>query len=181
MVPKITDFGIAQQDNGTRLTRDGSRLGTPEYMAPEQIKAGTTSVSSDIYACGIMMFEMLTGQVPFTGTDYEIQHGHVERDVDLTALPAQTPEWMKTLIITATAKDPAQRYADAEAFRTAIDAEIRLEATSTAPASIADHPSQSGIGSLPSRAPSSSRSTGHDSPLPPGRGPEGPGAAQRPS
>ena len=98
LVPKLTDLGIAHNQDGTRLTRDGSRLGTPEYMAPEQIKSGTTGVASDIYACGVMLFEMLSGVVPFAGTDYEIQHGHVAGTPDFGKLPTDTPMWLRNIV-----------------------------------------------------------------------------------
>ena len=71
-VPKIADLGVAHNVEGTRLTGNDSRLGTPEYMAPEQIKSGATSEASDIYSCGVLMYELLTGTVPFSGSDYEI-------------------------------------------------------------------------------------------------------------
>jgi serine/threonine protein kinase len=61
----ITDFGLALSDEQTRLTRTDELVGTPEYMAPEQADPGPLTPAADIYALGLIMYEMLTGQRPF--------------------------------------------------------------------------------------------------------------------
>ena len=120
MLPKVTDLGIAHDEEGTRLTRDGSRLGTPEYMAPEQIKGLAVDARCDLYAAGIMLYEMLTGAVPFAGTDYDIMDGHMKQSPDLARLPSDVPEWLKNALMRSLAKSPDERFDDYRAFRAAL-------------------------------------------------------------
>jgi len=77
---KIMDFGIAKALGGERLgtTKTGMTVGTPEYMSPEQILGKNVDARSDIYSVGMMLFEILTGKLPFehTSSEYEIQKFH---------------------------------------------------------------------------------------------------------
>jgi serine/threonine-protein kinase len=122
---KLTDFGIARAEVEagamTRLTSLGTQgPGTPVYMAPERIDPqtfGDVCPASDLYAVGIILFEMLTGQPPFTGTMTEIFSGHL---VQQPALPASLPIRLHAVLHTALAKQPAERYQDAEDFLAAL-------------------------------------------------------------
>ena len=69
VVLKLTDFGIARLSHGPALTRQASLLGTPEYMAPEVANSGPATPAADLYAIGIVLYEMLAGRTPFAGED----------------------------------------------------------------------------------------------------------------
>jgi len=121
---KLTDFGIAraeiEPDAMTRLTSLGVQgPGTPVYMAPERIDPqifGDVCPASDLYAVGIILFELLAGQPPFTGTMTEIFSGHLVQQPALTVLPPHLPERLHAVLRTALAKQPADRYQDADRF-----------------------------------------------------------------
>ena len=119
-LPKITDLGIAHDQEGTRLTRDGSQLGTLEYMAPELFESHAPSIQSDLYACGVMLYELLVGDVPFSGTQAFGMKGHCFDPPDFSRLPADVPAHLRSALETALAKDPAERFADCNAFRAAL-------------------------------------------------------------
>jgi eukaryotic-like serine/threonine-protein kinase len=125
---KLTDFGIAwaevDADTITRLTSLGTQgPGTPVYMAPERIDPqtfGEVSPASDLYAVGIILFELLTGQPPFTGTMTEIFSGHLVQQPALKALPPTIPIWLHAVLHTALAKQPTERFQNAACFLTAL-------------------------------------------------------------
>ncbi len=125
---KLTDFGIARAEVEagamTRLTSLGTQgPGTPVYMAPERIDPqtfGDVCPASDLYAVGIILYELLTGQPPFTGTMTEIFSGHLVQQPVLTALPASLPIRLHAVLHTALAKQPAERYQEAEDFLAAL-------------------------------------------------------------
>ena len=125
---KLTDFGIAwteiEPDAMTRLTMLGTQgPGTPLYMAPERIDPqtfGEVCPASDLYAVGIILFELLTGQPPFTGSMTEIFSGHLVQQPALDTLPSDVPGLLQTILRTALAKQPAERYQDAERFLAAL-------------------------------------------------------------
>jgi serine/threonine protein kinase len=77
---KVMDFGIAKVLRAARITKDGVLIGTPAYMSPEQILGHEIDLRSDIYSLGVLLYEMLTGRLPFAGrSEYEIMKSHVER------------------------------------------------------------------------------------------------------
>ena len=125
---KLTDFGIAwaeiESDTMTRLTSLGTQgPGTPVYMAPERIDPqtfGEVCPASDLYAVGIILYELLTGQPPFTGTMTEIFSGHLVQQPALKALPHTIPAHLHVVLRTALAKQPTERYQDAECFIAAL-------------------------------------------------------------
>ncbi len=109
---KLMDFGIAKSE-GIALTRAGFTLGTPYYMAPEQVLGQTVTPQADVYAFGILLFEVLTGLKPITGESVEkIFNQILYQPIDLEPLkPPKFPEAIGSLIERCTAKQPAQRPA----------------------------------------------------------------------
>lgn len=124
---KVFDFGIAKlRDDftGVTLTRRGAVVGTPDYMAPEQCRGKTVDTRTDLYAVGVIAFEMLTGRVPFTGRrPTEIMQAHVYQE----APPMQdlndnldAPQGAEAIVRRAMAKDPSERFQTAREFAQAI-------------------------------------------------------------
>lgn len=117
---KLMDFGIARlRDSaaGTRLTRSGMIMGTPAYMAPEQIEGGDVSERTDIYAFGIVLYEMLTGRVPFTATTpgaILIKHLN-EPPVPLRKVRKEIPPSVEGIVSQALQKIPEKRLRSMEA------------------------------------------------------------------
>lgn len=117
---KLIDFGIASKDGAKRLTYAGftQALGTPDYISPEQVKGKRGSARSDIYAIGIMLYEMITGRTPFCGpsplavmNDRLINHPMPPREVD----PSISPQ-LQEVLYRAIERDPRNRYPSAHAF-----------------------------------------------------------------
>jgi eukaryotic-like serine/threonine-protein kinase len=104
---KITDFGIAHAAGSVPLTRVGTVIGTPAYLAPERGAGGTATSASDVYSLGIVGYECLTGEPPFAGLPIEVSAAHQHRP--LPPLPPEVPATAAGLIGALTAKDPAAR------------------------------------------------------------------------
>ena len=113
---KVADFSVAHDKNvGKGMTRFGAQLGTPEYMSPEQIRGTEVDARTDIYAMGILLFEMLSGGVPFSGeNDYDIWKQHTDNDVPVAPLRGRVPEDAFLWIQKAMAKDPRDRWQSAD-------------------------------------------------------------------
>ena len=109
---KVSDFGIALALSDRSITRTNSLLGSVHYMSPEQIRGKSATVLSDIYALGIILFELLTQHVPFTGdTAVSVALKHSKEDIpDLRAIDPNIPQPLENAVLKATAKDPDQRY-----------------------------------------------------------------------
>lgn len=115
-VIKLLDFGIAkQQDVDTGMTGTGQIVGTPEYMSPEQVRGGRIDFRSDLYALGVVIFEIFTGHVPFRGDTPVITiFKHLQEPPPLEGPQAAgIPEALIPLLAKILAKDPGQRYANA--------------------------------------------------------------------
>ena len=111
---KVLDFGIAKSRQDSRLTGQGELFGTPQYMAPERILGNDTGGSSDIYALGVVFFEMLTGELPFNAPDvatFFMKHMQ-EPAPSVRLLNARVPEKLDDLVLRMLAKKPADRPLD---------------------------------------------------------------------
>ena len=109
---KITDFGIARATNSVPLTQTGAIMGTAHYLSPEQASGSAVTPASDIYSLGIVAYECLTGQRPFTG-DTPVSVALAQVRDDPPALPATVPAPVRALVMRMLAKEPEQRPADA--------------------------------------------------------------------
>ncbi|MDE6285133.1 MAG: Stk1 family PASTA domain-containing Ser/Thr kinase, partial [Bacilli bacterium] len=112
---KITDFGIAVAMNATQLTQTNSVMGSVHYLPPEQASGKGATLQSDIYSIGILMYELLTGKLPFRGDNaVEIALKHLKEAIPSIReeLP-DLPQSIENIILKATAKNPKNRYADA--------------------------------------------------------------------
>lgn len=113
---KVTDFGIAMALSATSYTQTNSVLGTVHYLSPEQARGGTATKQSDIYALGIVLFELLTGQLPFSGesaVSIALKHLQTETPSIRKIIPS-IPQSIENVVLKATAKDPKDRYLSAE-------------------------------------------------------------------
>lgn len=117
----LTDFSIAQMKSASKLTQTGSVLGTPEYMAPEQFE-GKTDARSDLYATGVILYEMLTGFSPFhADTIAEIMKKQLFTTPDPpTAVDFTIPEPISQVVVKSLAKNPDERYQTASDMRAAM-------------------------------------------------------------
>ena len=115
---KVTDFGIARASGDSTLTATGSVLGSAHYLSPEQASGGKIEPSSDVYSLGIVLYEMLTNTVPFTGDSaVAVAMRHLEDTVPPpSALQHDIPAEIDSLVAGATAHDPTRRYADGREF-----------------------------------------------------------------
>ena len=118
----LTDFGIAKIVGGTSQTLTGAVFGTPKYMSPEQGQSQRGDECSDIYSLGIILFEMLTGQVPFDDdTPYTILTRHINEPLPLpSSLKADLPPEVEQVVLKAAAKSPDDRYQSARELARAL-------------------------------------------------------------
>ncbi len=108
---KITDFGIAHAAGSAQLTRTGTMVGTPSYLAPERAGGASATAASDLYSLGVVAYECLAGQPPFQGTPMEVVAAC--QRAPMPPLPATVPAEVAALVMELTAKDPAARPASA--------------------------------------------------------------------
>ncbi len=117
---KVADFGIARLETST-LTQAGSVLGTPSYMSPEQFMGQTVDGRSDIFSAGVVLYQFLTGERPFTGAFTTIMHKVLKENPPLPSeLNVQVPMAFDAVVRKALAKRPEERYQSAAEFRQAI-------------------------------------------------------------
>ena len=116
-VVKVTDFGIARA-GASQMTEEGAIIGTAQYLSPEQARGAPVDQTSDLYSTGIVLFELLTGEVPFTGdSPVEIAMKHLGETPPVPSdLRADIPEDVDLVVVRALAKEPADRYQSAAAF-----------------------------------------------------------------
>ena len=109
---KITDFGIAVALSDTSLTQTNTLLGSVHYLSPEQARGGMATIQTDIYALGIVLYELLTGRVPFDGESaVSIALKHFQEPLPSVVNPtAMVPQSLENIVLKATAKDPMNRY-----------------------------------------------------------------------
>ncbi|MEV0592690.1 Stk1 family PASTA domain-containing Ser/Thr kinase [Nonomuraea cavernae] len=144
---KVVDFGLARAIEATNQTRTGVMIGTIGYMSPEQVMTGGADVRSDVYAAGIMLFELVTGQQPYDGeTPMSVAYRHVHDRVPApSSLVPEVPPLIDTLVAHATAREPADRPADATAMLVAaVDAHRMLPRLTNPPVSHPPVSQQSG-------------------------------------
>jgi serine/threonine-protein kinase len=109
---KLLDFGLARAKDDVSITKSNLLFGTPEYMAPEQASGAVVGAKADLYAFGCVLFEMVTGRLPFEGAPTGLIYKHVyEQPPRPRSLRAETPEALEALILRLLHKDPAKRPA----------------------------------------------------------------------
>lgn len=130
---KITDFGIATALNNNELTQTNSVMGSVHYLPPEQANGKNSTVKSDIYSIGIMMYELLIGKLPFKGDNaVEIAIKHMREEIPSVCLiNPEIPQSIENIILKACAKNPKNRYDSVaemqEDLKTALDPERKNE------------------------------------------------------
>ena len=136
----VSDFGLAKslgEVNG--MTQSGEMLGTPRYMAPEQVDAKHVDARTDIYALGLIFYEMLTGDVPFTAeTTLQLMYkrAHEIPPAPKTIAP-DVPDWLNNIVMKCLERDPANRYQSAKEILDDIDAQRKPEAPPVAASGVA--------------------------------------------
>src|SRR6187397_1144977 len=119
---KVTDFGIARS-GASEMTEAGSIIGTAQYLSPEQAKGAPVDQTSDLYSVGVVLYELLTGEVPFTGdTPVEIAMKHLSQTPEPPSSKRHdVPPDLDKIVLRALAKDPADRYGSAEEMDADLD------------------------------------------------------------
>ncbi|MCB9436205.1 MAG: protein kinase [Anaerolineales bacterium] len=126
----LMDFGIAKILGGTQMTSTSTLMGTPSYMAPEQWKLDPVDHRADVYSLGVILYEMLTGKVPFDApTPHQLMYAHLHKDIPRPSesLPGLLPAIDK-IILKATAKTREDRYSTAGELANALSAAIASQA-----------------------------------------------------
>ncbi|MFD1422588.1 serine/threonine protein kinase [Laceyella tengchongensis] len=120
---KVTDFGISYFPRVSAITQTGYVMGSVHYFSPEQASGTKVSAASDLYSLGVVLYEMLTGRVPFNGgNSVSIALKHIHDPVpDLKSLNSEIPEQLAEVIHRALAKDPEQRYQSARQMKEALE------------------------------------------------------------
>ena len=169
---KVADFGIARIDD-SEFTIVGDVLGTPAYMAPEQLAGATADARTDLFAAAVILFEMLSGVKPFRGASVTEIIGRMERrPEDIGVFNPIVPEALKEVLTRALTFDPAKRYASAAEFSQAIvaalpskGAEIRPAAPALEP-TVREPPAQLPVAEPPVAEPAAPPSAGGAPPEP---------------
>jgi eukaryotic-like serine/threonine-protein kinase len=134
---KLTDFGIARLEDAN-LTQVSSMIGTPAYMAPEQFTGVGIDHRADLFACGVLLYRMLTGRRAFTGATEQVMYKilHDEPPPPSVVTNGARPAAFDAVVARAIAKNPADRYPDAQAMRAALQAIARAPAMPSANATV---------------------------------------------
>ena len=134
---KILDFGIAKAAGGPDLTRTGTTVGTVAYMAPEHIRGGPADEQSDVWALGVVLYEMLTGRRLFSETDnFQLLQAIVERPLPSLQAPGVNAE-LTGIVARALERDRARRYANAGEMAHALGQYLQHTTAGTAPHAVA--------------------------------------------
>jgi TPR repeat protein/tRNA A-37 threonylcarbamoyl transferase component Bud32 len=132
---KVADFGIAKLDT-SELTQLGSVLGTVSHMSPEQLTGDAVDRRSDLFSCGVILYQLLTGERAFSGSPATVMHKVLhEQPAPPSSVVAALPRPLDAVVRKAMAKTPAERYPDADAFAAALRAAIAGAAPAPASAS----------------------------------------------
>jgi serine/threonine-protein kinase len=126
MTVKLTDFGIARAAEQTRLTQVGSVVGTAAYLAPEQARGEEATPASDVYALGVVIYQLLTGRLPWEGTslaELAIRREN-ERPLPPSSYDSEVPETLSTAVLRSLEGDPELRYTSARELAAALRAGI---------------------------------------------------------
>ncbi|HEY8479283.1 MAG TPA: Stk1 family PASTA domain-containing Ser/Thr kinase [Spirillospora sp.] len=171
---KVADFGLARAETADKMTKTGVIIGTVGYLAPEQVLSGKADVRSDVYAAGVMLYELLTGELPHKGdTPLAVAYKHVNETVPppSSAVPGLPPQ-VDALVMDATNRDPQRRPVDANQFHTEVaevfgglprDIDRRVEEASRSATRVMEAPPADGRtavmdrGTLPGEQPRRSR------------------------
>ncbi|MEK4301894.1 Stk1 family PASTA domain-containing Ser/Thr kinase [Oceanobacillus sp. FSL W8-0428] len=137
---KVTDFGIAMALSATALTQTNSILGSVHYLSPEQARGGMATKKSDVYSLGIVLFELLTGKLPFSGqSPVSIALKHLQNDTpSVKEINPDIPQSVENIVLQATAKNPFYRYADVYQFEAALETALSPEKLNEEPFKIPD-------------------------------------------
>ncbi|RKQ37436.1 Stk1 family PASTA domain-containing Ser/Thr kinase [Oceanobacillus halophilus] len=132
---KVTDFGIAIALSATALTQTNSILGSVHYLSPEQARGGMATKKSDIYSLGIVLFEMLTGRLPFSGqSPVSIALKHLQSETpSVRRFNQDIPQSVENIVLKATAKDPFHRYETIYDLEDAIETALHPDKINEAP------------------------------------------------
>jgi serine/threonine-protein kinase len=116
------DFGIARVVGTEHLTSAGFMMGTPAYMAPEQVLGEDIDARADLYAMGVVLYHLLTGQLPFRGhTPFEMAQSRLrDQPTPVRSVRRELPEWLETVLGVAIHREPARRFQSGPAFREAL-------------------------------------------------------------
>jgi serine/threonine-protein kinase len=129
MTVKLTDFGIARAAEQTRITQVGSVVGTAAYLAPEQVRGEEATPATDVYALGVVLYQFLTGRLPYEGStlaELAVRQEN-ERPLPPSTYNAEVPETLGTAVLTALEGDPARRYASADELAAGIQRGLQGE------------------------------------------------------
>ncbi|AST92100.1 MULTISPECIES: Stk1 family PASTA domain-containing Ser/Thr kinase [Sutcliffiella] len=137
---KVTDFGIAMALSSTTITQTNSLLGSVHYLSPEQARGGIATKKSDVYAIGIVMFEMLTGSLPFSGESaVSIALKHLQSDTPSPKRWNPTiPQSLENIVLKSMAKDPLYRYESVDEMNDDISTALEPHRRNEQPFSIPD-------------------------------------------
>jgi len=160
MTVKLTDFGIARAAEQTRLTQVGSVVGTAAYLAPEQARGEEAKPAADVYALGVVIYQLLTGRLPWEGTtlaELAIRREN-ERPLPPSSYDPEVPETLSTAVLRALEGDPERRYTTARelasAMRTGLSgAEPPLPASEAATRAMTGGPPTDATRRLPATEP----------------------------